>query len=180
MKVRISTIPAPGIKISEKIPLQALNARMNEGRNNDIFFTQAPQTDILVTKTASGAQVKGKVKAKYNQPCSLCLEVIERPLEVSLDYILEPKSETESQPSLPFDRKYEDDIGITYYEGDQVELEDLIQEALILALSPFWHPPLDKKDNCTRCGKNFSQENPEGLDNKRNLGTLLKKAGVKL
>jgi hypothetical protein len=180
MKIRVSAIGPRGLKINDIIPLEPLNARMNEGRENDIIFTEAPQVDLKVALTATGAEVQGQVRTKYRQPCGLCAETIERTLETGINLILQPAPEDAPEPDIPGEDDGEDGVGLAYYHGDEVEMEGLIQEALILALSPFWHPPLDAQGRCTQCGKGFNKENPAEPVQKVSLGSLLKKAGVNL
>lgn len=177
MKIRISTIPPQGLKISDSIPLAPLNTRMNEGRNNDISFVEAPQVELMLYRTISGAQAKGKASTKYRQPCSRCLDVIERDLEVDINLIIEPRPEKESvDPLQPDD--CQDDIGLAYYDGDHIDLEDIIQESLILGLSQFWHPPSDERGTCTLCGRNLAEETGNCRESRLTLGVLLKKAGI--
>jgi uncharacterized metal-binding protein YceD (DUF177 family) len=179
MKVRISSIPLAGFKIKDFIPLEPLNARMDEGRANDIFFTRAPEVDLTVSRTVTGAQVKGVIRAKLKQPCSRCMDIVERDIEVAVDYLLEPKGANNGSAISTNNPLPDDDIGITYYEGDHADLEDLIQESLILPLSPYWHPKSLEDGTCSLCGKNPCKE--KGLDKseKITLGALFKTAGIK-
>jgi uncharacterized metal-binding protein YceD (DUF177 family) len=180
MKVRVSRLPAEGLSVKTSLSLENLNARMNEGRESDILFTEAPAVDLMVTKTTQGAETKGRVTCKYRQPCSRCDEGIEKALDIEANFILQARPAPGERDTSKSEEDYEDDIGISFFEGDQVDLEDLIQQALILPLSLYWHPPCDKKGNCTHCGKLC--EKPEASEAPTletiSLGDLLKKAGV--
>jgi uncharacterized metal-binding protein YceD (DUF177 family) len=177
MKVRISDIPPAGLKVNDTLPLEALNARMTEGRGKDILFTEAPTVNLLITRTQSGAETKGGVKTKYRQQCSRCLIDQEHPLEIKADFTLHHKP-TAEEISEDIEASFTDDVGIAYFEGDHIDLENLLQEALILTLSLYWAPPCDAKGNCTKCGLNRakfeSHDEPPG----NSLGNLLKKAGL--
>lgn len=177
MKVRLSDIPHSGLKVNDILPLDALNTRMSEGEHKDLVFTQAPQVELVVSRTQSGAETKGIVRTKYRQACSRCLENMERDLEIAANFILQPKPDPE-EISDDVDADYTDDVGIAYFEGEHIDLEDLLQEALILSLTLYWAPPCDQKGNCTQCGAHRSKfelyDEPPGI----NLGNLLKKAGL--
>ena len=175
MNIRISTIPPRGLDIKETLPLDSLNARMNEGRENDIVFTAAPQVELTVLRTIEGAETKGSVRTKYKQQCSWCLDPVERELEIEAKFVLSPRP---AEKSVNEAGSFEDDIGVVYYDNDHVDLEDVIQEALILSLSRFWHPPVDEKGACTVCGRNVEAERKQLQDAPLTLGALLKKAGV--
>jgi uncharacterized metal-binding protein YceD (DUF177 family) len=174
MRIRISTISPKGLNVKDSLSLELLNARMNEGRENDIFFTEAPRVDLTVFKTASGAETKGKVKTRFKQPCSRCLDVIERDLEIDTNFILQPLPEDQTREG----GSYEDDVGIIWYEGDRVDLEDAIQEALILSLSLYWRPPVDESGRCTLCGLSLEAGDDSDCAGSNNLGNLLRRAGI--
>jgi uncharacterized metal-binding protein YceD (DUF177 family) len=177
MKVRISDIPHTGLKVSDILPLDALNARMAEGQSKDILFTEAPRVDLVVMRTQSGAETKGTVQTKYRQQCSRCLEDADRELKIPADFILQPKSGAEEALDEG-DASFTDDVGISYFEGDNIDLESLLQEALILSLTLYWAPACDAQGNCVQCGLNRSKfesyDEPPG----NSLGKLLKKAGL--
>ena len=177
MKIRISDIPHTGLKVNDILPLEALNARMSSGDNKDIIFTEAPKVDLIVLHTEGGAETQGKVQTKYRQECSRCLENMDRSLEIPANFILQPKPSPE-ETAENVDASYVDDVGVSYFEGDHIDLEDLLQEALILALTLYWAPACDQKGNCSQCGLHRSKfelyDDPPG----NSLGKLLKKAGL--
>jgi len=176
MKIRISDIPSSGLNIKETIPLRPLNARLSEGSDNSIQFLEDPIVELVLEQNATGATAQGSVKSRYIQPCSRCAQELPRDIEVPLDFVLSERPSHDDDSSID-DEELIEDIGILYYENDQVDLEDFIQESLILALSLYWHPPEDKKGNCEVCGKHFGDE-PKKNEGLANLGELLKKAGV--
>lgn len=176
MKVRISDISPAGLLINETISLDSLNERMALGRSKEIVFTEAPHVSLVIRKTASGAETVGTVSSKYRQPCSLCLKEADREITAEANYILKPRPPVEERG--PND-SFEDDVGIVYYDDDHVELEETLQEALILLLSIYWHPPLDKDGKCTKCGCSTRDLGIESAPSKTTLGDLFKKAGVK-
>ncbi len=176
MKVRISTLPPEGAILTEKLPLETLNARMAEGRDNSITFTSPPEAVMQVHKTATGAEAKGCVKATCKQPCSRCAMVVEHGIEAHASFSLLPIP-ADADP----DSTFEDDIGLSYYHGDHVELDRLVEEALILQTSLYWRPEEDLQGKCTQCGLDKSVlEDMDDKAPKTQLGNLLKKAGVKL
>jgi uncharacterized metal-binding protein YceD (DUF177 family) len=156
MKIRISDIGPAGLKVNDNIPLEPLNKRMNEAKSNDILFTQKPEVEVLVHKTPNGAQVKGNAKVKYTQPCSLCIKELERELDVPINYIFQRRTPIELSKSKDGEDNYLDDIGICYFSGEHIELEELVQESLILSLDHFYKPERNEKNECKICGKNCS------------------------
>lgn len=141
MKIRITDISTNGLHIQDKLSLKKLNDRMNEGSENDIIFTADPQIDLHVTKTLSGGELKGRVTSMVKQPCSRCLEEVEREVTVPISFALKERPPTVNDEEA----KFLDDIGVLYYTGDSIEVEEILEEALILSLSPYWAPEHDSK-----------------------------------
>jgi len=169
MKVRISTIPYEGMAIDSNLPLESLNARVNQGDSAGIAFTEAPTVNLKLHRTHTGAEVKGTLKSKVKQPCSACDLEITRAITVPINWILQPAT-----PEIS-----DDDVGLLVYTGDHIDLEEPLQEALILTLSPFWHPPRKADGSCTQCDRVCSQVAWTDKDKSKgtvSLGALLKGA----
>jgi hypothetical protein len=179
MKIRVSTVPSSGMKIDAPIPLEPLNLRLNEGsRAADIVFTAAPNADLTVTKTLGGAEVKGIVSAPCQRLCATCAENVPNEVIAEVSWFLQNTDETviEGMDGI-------DDPGVLTYTGDHIDLEDALQEALILQLTPFWHPERDEQQRCTGCKRvcgeaKWSSSETE-TPSKRTLGALLESAQAK-
>ena len=183
MLVRLSEIPTHGLKITDTLDLERLNARLHEGsRSEGIVFTSAPKVNLTLHPAGQGAESKGTLECDYVQDCSLCNDGVPRTISTKAEILFRPRP-----PDVdPDDPDYFDDVGVSFFSGDQVDLEPILQECLILALSIFWHPEQDKKGNCTHCGKECSLKelrDDKDLDlsvpQSTSLGELLKKAQVK-
>ena len=141
------------MKIEATLPLESLNERLKTGsEGQQIVFEEAPLVDLTLTRTHGGILVKGIVSGRCTQDCSTCADPVSHELVSQIDWILQ----TSSDRAGPDDEL--DDPGVIPYEGDHVELEDPLQEALILSLSPFWHPPRDSQDRCTVCKRDCSSK----------------------
>jgi hypothetical protein len=179
MKIRVSTIPHSGMKIDAPIPLEPLNARMQEGsRGTDITFTAPPNADLTLRKLHGATEVSGIVSAPCNRLCATCGNEARQEVVAEIDWVLQSLEESGAGPGDEIE-----DPGVIAYRGDHVDLEDPLQEALILTLTPFWHPERDECGRCTVCqkvcsGKNTSSER-EGDRGTQRLGDLLAKATAK-
>ena len=177
MKIRISTIPPEGLKLSVPLSLDALNDRMNEGGEQEIKFLSPPQLEVVIIRRAHGGELSGEVRTTYEQPCSRCAEEKERELVAPLNITLKRSPEGHALP--------DDDIGVVYFQEDHVDIEEIVQETIILALSIFWSPPTDCEGICTLCNRRVEYGVPVAeVDEKKNsagtktqsLGDLLQTA----
>jgi len=174
MLIRITDIPASGLKINETMDLEPLNLRLQEGKPTEIRFTAPPQVNLVIHRTSSGAEVTGKLRAKLIQPCSRCVAELERELELEINYTLQQLTPRSS----PITDETDQDIGMVYFDGEHVELDETLQESLILGLDLFWHPPLRADGSCTQCGLSKLEGTAEADKSKTKLGDLFKKAGL--
>ena len=181
MRVRIRDISPQGLTLHEPLPVDGLNERMNEGRHNDIVFTEDPRVEVHVERSPTGAETRGEVRARYRQPCSLCLREVERSTTARIDLHFQerPLGAHADEDARAEPEKYEDGVGISYFEGEHIELEPLLQEALILTLEPFWHPPCKANGRCSECDECPGATTPPPAEGKTSLGALLEQAAVK-
>jgi uncharacterized metal-binding protein YceD (DUF177 family) len=166
MRVRISTLPPQGLQVCDSLPLETLNARLNEGHSTDIKFLSPPQANLLALPVGTGATVTGTVTGQYQQDCGRCSDPVPQQMEIQVNLIARPRAEGSD---------VEDDIGIVFFDGEHVELGDLLEELLILKLDLFWSPPMDESNKCTVCSRQLVKGESKPVNV---LGDLLKKAGV--
>lgn len=151
MRILVTTIPFSGMKIDAPIPKDPLNVRLQEGSQGEtLAFTDDPIADITLTRTHGGVLVKGVISGTCRQGCSTCGDPVAHEVLAPIDWILQTTSDRAgSDDDL-------DDPGVIVYEGEHLDLEEHLQEALILTLSPFWHPARDAQDRCSVCKRDCS------------------------
>ncbi len=180
MRILVTTIPFSGMKIDAHISKDALNGRLREGsRDNLIEFEQDPLVDLTLQRTHGGVLVKGIASGVCKQDCSSCGDLVPHETVAQIDWVLQSASDK----AAPDDEI--DDPAVIFYDGEHVDLEGPLQEALILSLSPFWHPPRDANERCTYCKRDCSErswktaetaagESSTGATTSSRFGSLLK------
>lgn len=167
MRIRIQTIsPARPLVIQDTLPVGPLNKRMDEAPENEIAFLSDIRLDLVIKKQVQGAAISGTISSSFRQDCGRCGDPIEQPIRVPID--LELKRSDEHQGN-----QLEDDVGIIIYEGEHIEIDDIIHEHLILALSPVLMPACSPSGDCLICGKAPAGLGAEASGTIR-LGDLLK------
>ncbi len=173
MKIRLTDIPPEGLNVNDTLSLENLNTRMDEAPENDIHFLTAPQVSFKIKKEKGGAELQGKVSSTYRQVCPKCTEEVDHEISSELSLILKPKNSQPGRDRQTSKEEWNDDIGIVYFDGEHIDLEDVIQETLILQLSPYGMPHKGCK---SIIDSTPADDDPRGT--KTNLGKLLKDAGV--
>lgn len=166
MEISLRNLPDDGLKINGVISAEKLNARMNESGTNTVQFLNGPQVELTVYPVLGGAEITGTVKASYSQPCSRCMEQLNAELDVKIEVAIKQKIAAIDEAEMNAEP------GIIFVEGDNLNIEEYLQESLILAL-PFTGP------DHPNCSWNKVKKAPVNQAATQSLGDLLKKAGVK-
>ncbi len=106
-------------------------------------------------KDAQKVRLTGRVVTTLECDCSRCLEPFAVPVDAAVDVMLLPASENKGDEEK---QVAEDDLGVSYYHDDVVDLGELMREQFYLALPM---KPLcreDCKGLCPVCGINRNRE----------------------
>jgi uncharacterized protein len=125
------------------------------GEHADTYRIVQPVSLVFdVHKDRSTFRLSGRVKTRLELLCSRCLEPFEVDIDAPFDlrYEPQPSSAAEGEHELS-----EGDFDAAYYADDQIDLGQLIQERIYLALDM---KPLcsdDCKGLCSNCGTNLNR-----------------------
>lgn len=127
---------------------------VNQGLSDFRFVTPVAY-HMTVKKIDKSVRIRGSIDCTLMLSCSRCLDLYEFPVSTEVDMELEPVSMVPDAHELEL-RKEEMDV--TYFEGDEIDLEPLVYEEILLTLPMM---PLCKDDCqgiCDICGKNRNSE----------------------
>jgi uncharacterized protein len=99
-------------------------------------------------------RLRGRIKAEVEVLCDRCLAAVRLPLEVEFDTAFIPRESaagtTENVELLS------EDMGLAAYEGDAVDLDELVREQLLLALPSRRLCREECKGLCPGCGADLN------------------------
>ena len=123
---------------------------------DDEFRVVAPITlGMDIFKDKDQFRLAGRVETTLELPCSRCLEPFRLPVDAALDLRYLPVSERSSDDEQEV---AEEDVDISFYQDDQIDLTGLLREQFYLALPM---KPLCRDDCrglCPQCGVNRNTE----------------------
>jgi uncharacterized protein len=99
-------------------------------------------------------RVRGTIKTEVELLCDRCLAPRRAPLEVEFDARFIPQSAAagaEENVEL-----LADDLGVAAYEGDSIDLDELVREQIVLALPSRNLCREDCKGLCPQCGSDLN------------------------
>ena len=98
-------------------------------------------------------RVVGKLETKLQIPCARCLEAVPYTVNRSFELLFRPQSVNVG----PDEREMQDkDAEIAFYQGDGVELTDVLREQILLAVPIKIVCREECKGLCPQCGKNWN------------------------
>ena len=127
-------------------------ARPEDGED----FTVAEPVKLAfdVHKDQDQFQLTGRVQTTLELPCSRCLEAFRRPVDAAFDLRYQPRTLNTGEGEREIE---EDDLTTAFYEGDTIDLGQLMREQFYLALPM---KPLcsdDCQGLCPVCGTNLNR-----------------------
>jgi len=114
----------------------------------------ATGTAELVEESEAQIRFRGNYSVEMTAQCDRCLGSARFPLSAAFDLFYRPASEIAREEEIEID---EGEAEIGFYEGRGIELEDILQEQVVLAL------PMQRvcseacKGICPVCGKNRNE-----------------------
>jgi uncharacterized protein len=157
MHLRIEQINEEGLAIefeeqAEIFPI--LSEMINQG---ECYFIAPIKTAVRVIRIDDMIEVKGEVNTQARLPCGRCLQEYELPLKSRFDltYVnrIPGVQEDDEQDEVEISAR---EMGLIYFEGEQINLQDGIQEQVILAFPIKALCKKDCKGLCAGCGKDLN------------------------
>ncbi len=162
--LELRLLPEDGLVFDEPLPGPWLTETLRVGLPKDgLQFTVAGEGRVNLTVTPLGpvddrppVQIRGRIEARVETDCVRCLERVSPPVDAEIDLTLlagpaRPAGDDKAKSKAPRARLNEGDskledwsgdafpepdaLGEAQYEGDRIDLPNLIREGLLLALA---------------------------------------------
>jgi uncharacterized protein len=130
-------------------------------RDEEFRVVQPVHLTAEIRKDTQKVRVVGRVQTTLEDDCSRCLEAFSIPVDSKFDLLFLPASDNVGGEAGARDDEQEvqeDDLGVSYYKGDVIDLGDVMREQFYLALPM---KPLCQENCrglCPVCGVNRNRE----------------------
>jgi uncharacterized protein len=150
MILDLTRIRQPETDVQRQYPPTAF-----EGRDNTFRIASPVTLRMRVSKDRDRFRLVGALDTTLELSCSRCLEPFDLPVEAAFDVRYLPDSENVGTQEREV---ADDELVAAFYRDDQVDLAQLIEEQLYLALpmKPLCTP--DCRGLCPHCGANLNHE----------------------
>ena len=121
-------------------------------RGEDSRIVDTPALAVHATREGSRVRVIGTLNATVEIDCDRCLRLITVPVAQSFDLVYIPPLNANDERELG-----DHDLAVAFYQGQLIDLDDLVREQIELAL------PMGRvcdeacKGLCPQCGTNLNE-----------------------
>lgn len=122
----------------------------------DEELRQATPLDVegsaeLLPHTQGEIRIKGHLRVRMSADCDRCLEGAEFPIDSNFDLFYRPAARIEDDDEVEID---EGETEIAFYEGEGIELEDVLREYILLSMPMQRICREECLGICPACGQN--------------------------
>ena len=153
MKIAVNQITESPKEISFSEKTDELNRINTEGKGNNFRFP--PSLDVGLVYYRSGRDIffQGWFGGTIEGSCSRCLKTYSFPMTINFDFVLTPEPLPAKSKGLN-----QDEMGLSFYSAEEINLSPYIQEQLLLALP--MRPLCDERclGLCAGCGANLNSD----------------------
>ena len=155
MKISVDEIPQSPKEIRFSESVEELNKIFCPSSNRDFGVPVSLEVDLRYFRSGHELFFDGRFRGEFHAGCGRCLDGYNFTLDKPFDFALVP-----DPPRLV--RKAEElrreELGLSYYSGDEIDLAPLIAEQVVLAMPTQPLCSADCRGLCEICGANLNRE----------------------
>jgi uncharacterized protein len=155
MKMLVDDISESPSEIQFFESIQDLNETFAHGQAGDFRFPPEVEVDLACYRSGRELFFHGSLRGQVDSRCARCLKDFSMPVEHNFDFVLSPVPLATSAATEELKRE---DLGLSYYSGDEVNLAPLIREQVMLALPTRPLCTEDCRGLCGGCGADLNHE----------------------
>ena len=155
MKISIDEIPQTPKEIDFSENVEELNKIYSRDNSPDFGFP--PSLDVHLVYYRSGPELffSGNFSGAFTGHCGRCLEEFHFSLDKRFDFVLTPVPKRSGHGAAELHR---DELGLSYYSSEEVDMAPLIAEQVMLALPTRPLCSENCRGLCVKCGVNLNSE----------------------
>ncbi len=122
--------------------------------DEDVSLSTEAVVEGVASRKRDDVFLRGTIKAGLEVACGRCLTAAPLPVDIAFDAAFAPSTagvETPDNAELQ-----DDDLRLSFYEGDAIDVDELVREQLLLALPTRMLCGEECKGLCPDCGANLN------------------------
>jgi uncharacterized protein len=147
LKIRLKEIPPEGR--DRLFPLDSPWFVESMGGVDGTWGAATGEVAVSFSRTGSEVLARGEVRARFDVPCARCLEVATISVRAPFATTFVPAGAGRAKAAG-------DDPDVATYDGDEIDLQDLVREQVVLGIPISALCRDDCKGLCPQCGKELN------------------------
>jgi uncharacterized protein len=153
VRVRVDQITDEESHCSFQQPLEEINGRLLHGEVRDFRLTSPLAVDTTYYRAGDDLFFAGRIHADLEGTCARCLEPFDLTVDEPTQFVLVPTPKEGPERQLS-----EDDLALSFYSGEEIDLGPLFTEQVILTLPTRALCREDCRGLCPQCGVDRNNE----------------------
>ncbi len=153
MKLRVDRITDEITESTFVVPVAQLNERLEHGAVHDFRLVQPLEVDVRYYRAGEEIYFDGQLSTVVEGTCARCLEAYGLPLAAPFEFVL-----TRARPVDAAQELHTDDLALSFYSGDEIDVAPLVGEQLLLALPTRAVCREDCRGLCPSCGATLNDD----------------------
>ncbi len=155
MKISIDEIPQTPKEIAFSESVEELNKIYSQSSNREFGFPASLEVELRYYRAAADLFFDGQLSGELRGVCGRCAEEYMFNLDQPFEFVLIPDP---ARAGRKAEELHRDDLGLSYYSEDEIDLSPLIAEQAMLALPTQPLCSESCRGLCGTCGINLNRE----------------------
>jgi uncharacterized protein len=151
MKISLARLPVEGTRFEHQYRVDELDVSAHE-----FELLEPPSITGRIKRSGMDVKLEGALKAVLNVPCDRCLNDVRVALDQTVNLVFIPlEAERVAKGEIEL---HESDLEFSYYENDELDVDQLIREQLELALPVQVLCQTECRGLCPQCGADLNSD----------------------
>jgi uncharacterized protein len=155
MKIPIDEIPESPKEIQFLASIDELNEAYAKGPAREFRFPPVVEVDVVCYRSGRELFFRGSLQGSLESTCSRCLKDFRLPVRHEFNIVLSPKP---APSNAATEELRPEDLGLSYYSGEEIDLAPLVREQVLLALPTRPLCAENCRGLCSGCGADLNSE----------------------
>ena len=122
-----------------------------------VRLTAWPQISGKASRNGHQVRLRGSITARAEVDCDRCLKAVDVPVETSFDVTYVPAADYVAEEETVAELQ-EEDLNLSVFDGEAIDVDDLVREQVLLALPTRALCDEDCKGLCPVCGADKNKD----------------------
>jgi uncharacterized protein len=118
-----------------------------------VRLTKQPEIEARMSRSGHEVRLRGRISARAEVDCDRCLTTVAIPVETKFDVAYVPEDDYRSSEAAELQ---EEDLSLSVFDGETIDVDELVREQLLLALPSRALCGEQCKGLCPTCGANLN------------------------